>query len=224
MTSTKKVCETRDGAIALLVALHDQPLSEQDAAKEQERLNSLLQDPNRQLHRKQADDADMQRVIKILRALPDAFLYQSAGIEKGPHGAMERFAFVPNPRFDPPNMETFPMTRMKGDLWIDLKRERIVKLEGRLQDDVNFAWGILFHLDKGGWIRIEQSEVAGGQWRITHFQLEMTGRIIIKNKNFSSDQRLTSFKPVSTDLSYQQAIQMLLAGQSEAHVQGHSSP
>ncbi len=218
-TSTKKICETRDGAIALLVALNDRPLTSIEAAKEQTRLNSLLQDPKRQLHRKQTDDADMERVLKILRALPYAFLYRPAGMEAGPNGPMERFSFVPNPSFDPPSLETLPMTQMSGDLWIDPARGRIAKLDGHLHDDVNFGWGILGQLDKGGWIRVEQAEVTGGQWRITHFQLEMTGRIIVKSKVFSSDQRLTNFTPVSADLGYQQAIHMLLTGNSETHAQ-----
>lgn len=219
VTTTKRICETRDGAIALLIALNDEPLSTSDAAREQARLNNLLLSPDRQLHRKQADDSDMNRVLRILRALPDAFLYNSAGTEAGPNGPLERFTFVPNPSFDPPSLETLPMTQMKGEIWIDPVRKRIARLEGRLQGDVNFGWGILGQLDKGGWIRIEQGEVRGGQWRITHFQLEMTGRVVIKKKNFSSDQRLTSFTPVPTDLSYQQAIHSLLAAQSAVHIQ-----
>lgn len=219
ITSTKKICETRDGVIALLVALDDRPLTSAETAKEQVRLNSLLQDPKRQLHRKQADDADMERILKILRALPYAFLYRPAGMEAGLNGPLERFSFVPNPSFDPPNLETLPMTQMSGDLWIDPARGRIAKLDGHLHDDVNFGWGILGQLDKGGWIRVEQSDVSGGQWRITHFQLEMTGRIVVKSKVFSSDQRLTGFVPVPADLSYQQAIHMLLTGNSETHAQ-----
>ncbi len=220
-TSTKKICETRDGAIALLVALNDRHLTSTETDREQARLNALLQDPKRQIHRKDSDDADMARVLKILRALPYAFLYRPAGMEAGPDGPLERFSFVPNPSFDPPSLETLPMTKMSGDLWIDPAHGRITRLEGHLHDDVNFGWGILGQLDKGGWIRVEQAEVTGGQWRITHFQLEMTGRIIVKSRVFSSDQRLTGFIPVPADLGYQQAIHMLLTGSSDAHAQNH---
>jgi len=32
---------------------------------------------------------------------------------------------------------------MTGELWIDAAQERVVRLEGHLQRDVDFGWGIL---------------------------------------------------------------------------------
>lgn len=221
LTSTRKICETRDGAVAILVALNDRPLNGTDETKEQTRLKSLLDNPDRQRHRKQVDDADMARLLRILRALPTAFTYRPAGVEPGVDGPLERFSFVPNPSFDPPNMETVAMTQMSGEIWIDSNRGRIARLEGRLQQDVNFGWGILGQLDKGGWLRIEQGDVGGGQWRITRFQMDMNGRVLIKSRKFSSDQRLTTFMPVSADLSYQQAIRTMLDDHSQTRLQNH---
>ena len=79
LSSTKEICETRDGAVARLVQINDSPLSPADEQKEQARLDLLLSDPSRQRHRKQAQDADIERAKKVLRALPYAFLYQYAG-------------------------------------------------------------------------------------------------------------------------------------------------
>src|SRR5581483_7575434 len=81
LTSTKEMIETKDGAVARLVAINDQPLNAANEQKEQARLDALLRDPGQQRHRKQAQDADFARAIKVLRVLPSAFLYEYAGPE-----------------------------------------------------------------------------------------------------------------------------------------------
>ena len=211
-TSTKEICETKDGAVARLVALNDQPLNAADEEREQARLNDLLSNPSRQRHRKQSQDADTERVLKILRALPSAFLYTSMGqsIELGM--TVEKFRFQPNPRFDPPNLETLALTEMSGELWIEPAQKHVVRLDGHLIQDVNFGWGILGQLDKGGWIRIDQRNVGGGHWRITHLQLAMTGRVVLKSKSFSTDEATTDFTPIATSTTYTQAVQLLRSG------------
>jgi len=80
LTSTKIIFETKDGAVARLIAVNDKPLSAEDERKEQDRLNQLLGDPSRQWHRKQSEDEDSRRVTNLLRALPEAFLYKFEGI------------------------------------------------------------------------------------------------------------------------------------------------
>ena len=211
-TSTKEICETKDGAVARLVALNDRPLTAADEEREQTRLNDLLGNPSRQRHRKQSQDADTERVLKILRALPAAFLYTPLGQSDEMGMAVEKFHFQPNPAFDPPNLETLALTEMAGELWIEPAQKHIVRLDGHLIQDVNFGWGILGQLDKGGSIRIDQRDVGGSHWRITHLQLAMTGRVVLKSKSFSTDETTTDFTPISTGLTYTQAIQLLRSG------------
>jgi len=77
LTSTKKICETRDGDVARLIALNGKPLSPADEQKEEARLNALMSDPGKQERRKQAESEDTGRVLKVLRALPAAFMYRT---------------------------------------------------------------------------------------------------------------------------------------------------
>jgi hypothetical protein len=209
LTSTKEIFETRDGAVARLIALNDSPLSAEDEQKEQARLASLLSDPSMQRHRKQSEDEDSARAMKVLRALPNAFVYQSAGAGTGPAGAVKKFTFKPNPKFDPPDLETQLLTQMTGEIWIDVAQERVARLEGHLNKDVDLAWGILAKLNKGGWIVIEQADIGAHQWHIVHFQMAMTGRIFFSTKVFDTTEDETRFAPVPTNLSYKQAIQMV---------------
>ncbi len=219
LTSTKEIIETRDGAVALLVAVGDKPPSPADAQREQARLDALLADPGRQRHRKQTQDDDTARALKVLRALPKAFLYHDAGPVENGSGRLERFTFKPNPRFNPPDLETLALTALSGEILIDVQHERVVRLEGHLQDDVDFGWGILGRLNKGGWIVIEQADVCGGQWRVVHFKMAMSGRVFIKTRSFDTTEEETEFVPVPAGLTYQQGIH-LLRGAGESGVAG----
>jgi len=210
LTSTKEIVETRDGEVARLIAIGDKPLCATDEANEEARLNALLGDPVRQRRRKQAEDDDAGRVLKVLRALPNAFLFQDAGPGEGPTGKVEKFTFRPNPAFDPPDLETEVLPAMSGEIWIDPVHLRVARLEGRLQRDVDFGWGILGRLNKGGWIVIEQADVGESQWRTVRFEMQMSGRVVFKNRVFDTTEEQTNYAPLP--VSYQKAIEMLLSG------------
>jgi hypothetical protein len=216
LSTTKEIFETNDGAVARLVAINDHPLSTADEQKEQDRLSGLLIDPSRQRHRKQAEAEDTGRILKVMRALPSAFIYQYAGEAEGPTGKVEKFTFRPNPRFDPPDLETEALTAMTGEIWVDAAQGRIAKLEGHLQQDVDFGWGILGRLNKGGWIVIEQADVGNHQWRIVHFQMVMSGRLVFKTRTFDTVEDETQFVPVPVGSGYVQAIQTLRSDSGKA--------
>src|SRR5208337_5103048 len=112
-----------------------------------------------------------------LRMLPSAFLYRYAGTVAGPSGTAEKFSFKPNPKFSPPDYESQALRALSGEIWIDPLQERVVRLEGHLQQDTDYGWGILGKLNKGGWVVIEQADTGGGVWRIVHVQMQMNLRI-----------------------------------------------
>jgi hypothetical protein len=211
LTSTKEILETRDGDVARLLSIDDKPLSQAEEQKEQARLDGLLGDPSRQRRRKQGEDEDAGIVLKLLRMLPKAFLYQYAGAGVGPAGKVEKFAFRPNPNFSPPDFETQALTAMTGELWIDAAQERVTRLEGHLQQDTDYGWGILGRLNKGGWIVVEQADVGGRQWRIARFQMVMSLRVLFRTRSFDTVEEMTQYAPLPQGLGYQQAIRMLRA-------------
>lgn len=208
LTSTKEIVETRDGDVARLISINDQPLSQADELKEQARLQALLDNPGLQQHRKQTEGSDTARAMKVLRVLPSAFLYQFAGPVSTPNGTVEKFTFKPNPAFDPPDTETGVLTAMAGEIWVDPVEERVVRLAGSLQQDKLVYWG-LGELNKGGWIEIGQADVGSHQWRIVHLKLKMSIRELFKIKPSDSVQEYTEFVPLPSEMSYKDAIQML---------------
>jgi len=218
LTTTKEIVETREGDVARLLSINDQPLSQADEQNEQARLSALEDNPSLQQRRKQSEDSDAARAMKVLRVLPTAFLYRFEGAGTAATGTVEKFSFRPNPHFSPPDFETGVLTAMAGEIWIDPVQERVVRLAGSLQQDKEIALGIA-ELDKGGWVEIEQADVGGHQWRIVHLKLVMNGRVLFKSKNSNSVQEYTEFAPLPSDLGYRQAIQ-LLRGSSWTSAQG----
>ena len=223
LTSTKEIFETKDGAVARLVAINDQPLSQTDEERERARLDQLLREPGRQRRRKQAEDQDSARAMKVLRLLPSAFLYQYAGSGNSTTGRVEKFAFRPNPKFSPPDLETQVLTKMTGEIWVDPVHERVTRLVGQLQQDVDIGWGIVARLNRGGWIEIEQADVAGNQWRVVHFRMAMTGRVVFRSKVFDTTEDESRFAPLPPGMGYQRAIEILTAENETANTGGRAS-
>ena len=216
LTTTKEMIETQDGTVAMLVAVNDKPLTPDDLAKEQGRLQTLLNDPAKQHHRKQAEAEDTTRALKVLRVLPTAFLYTDAGPITAGTVTAEKFTFVPNPKFNPPDLETQALTEFRGEIWVEPVSAHVIHLEAHLQQDVDFGWGILGRLNKGGWISLEQAEVSEGVWRVVKFQMQMTGRVLIHTRTFDTTEDESHYEPVPAGLAYQQAIAMLRSGPSAA--------
>jgi hypothetical protein len=211
LATAKEIYETRDGSVARLLSVNGKPLDADQEQEEQARLDALSRDPNRQRHRKQAEEQDTARALNILRALPAAFLYQYAGPVKTSAGMVEKFTFQPNPRFSPPDLESEVLTALSGEIWIAPEQQRVVKLEGSLEHDMDFGWGILGRLNKGGWIVIEQADVGENQWRTVYFRMVMSGRVVFKNRVFDTEEEQTRFSPLPAGMDYRQAIQMLRA-------------
>lgn len=209
LTSTKQIVETKDGDVARLTLVFDKPLSPAAEQQEETRLDALSRNPGLQHHRKQSEDADTARALKVLRALPNAFTFQYAGPADSPSGALQKFTFKPNPNFSAPDIETTALSQMSGQIWIDAQKARVTRLDGHLDQDVDFGWGILGRLKKGGWMMIDQADVGGNQWRTVHFQMEMSGRVVFKTRVFSTTEDEFGFTAVAQGMSYKQAIQML---------------
>jgi hypothetical protein len=209
LATTKMIVETKDGDVAHLIAINDGPLSAQDQQTEEARLQGLMNDPSLQRHRQQREQSDSQRARKIIRALPDAFLYTYSGVVDTPQGPSYRLTFQPNPNFDPQDLEAQMLKGMAGELWIDVAQERVTRLQCKRIKDVEYGFGILGKLDQGGTLLLEQADIGNRQWRTTKMVLVMDARFLVKTVKLDTTLDLSQYAPVAAGMSYQQAIQML---------------
>ena len=208
--TTKDIIETNDGAVARLVAINGQPLSAEANQAELERLNTLANHPEIQQHRHRREQKDAERVNRLMRLLPDAFLYRYEGMAPCAAGPCYRLTFSPNPHFAPPDVEASIFRGLAGEVWIDQEQERLTRLDAHVVANVDFGWGLLGKLDKGGTILLEQSDIGGRDWEATGMKLNLTGKaLVVKSLNIEITEQASHFSKVPPGVDYRKAIQLL---------------
>jgi hypothetical protein len=214
--TTRAYVPTAQAMIGRTLAYNDHPLGGQYLSDEDARLNRFLTDPAelRAKQKQEKDDAD--RVTRVIRALPEAFLYEYDGFERSHAGVgsgtseLVRLKLRPNPKYDPPSRLEQILTGMEGTALIDVKHMRVARMEGTLQYDVSFGWVLFGHLDKGGRIVIEQNEVADNTWAITRLALVFSGRVLFfKSINVNTEEVSQGFTPVPAGLSLADGLALL---------------
>ncbi len=215
-SQTELIVETREAMAGMLIANNDHPLSPQERQAEIGRLDHLVQDPA-ELARKKAKEAETKdRITRIVKALPEAFLYEFDGTDTGngllggQDAKLIRLKFRPNPNYDPPTHVEQVLTAMQGIMLIDANQERIACIDGTLTSEVGFGWGILGHLNQGGHFMVDQADMGSGNWEVTRMGLDLTGRVLLfKALVFKSTKTYSDFHPAPPNLSFAEGVEML---------------
>jgi hypothetical protein len=223
LSQTRLYVETTDALAAMLVALNDQPLNPEQQRGETNHLAGLMNNPE-QLRKKRArEKEDEQRTMQIVKALPNAFLYQYAETDKSEAAPDEaapqvKLTFAPNPAYSPPSRVEQVLAGMQGYLVIDTKALRLARIDGTLIREVAFGWGIIGRLDKGGHFLVQQADLGlgDGSWGITEISLNVTGKLLLfKGLNMVSDEVLSDFRKMPENLTFAQAVEMLKTEQEK---------
>jgi len=214
-SATRLYVETKEGTAGLIIAYDGKPLTPDQQRAEDARLDRFLHNPD-ELHKKRAQEReDAERTTRIVRALPDAFLYEYAGEVPGSSSIgrvgdpLVKFKFRPNPDYRPPSRVEEVLTGMQGHVLVDAVHYRIASIDGTLFKSVGFGWGILGHLNAGGHFVVHQQNV-DNVWEISNMTVNFTGKILlVKSLNIESTEVFSDFKRISTDLTFAQAVELL---------------
>jgi hypothetical protein len=221
-SETKLILETTQGTAGMLVAENDKPLTPEERQAEEGRLDWLANNPVELRKKQKAEREDTDRTTRIMKALPDAFIFQPDGKETGTQGTgnpgdeLIRLKFRPNPSYYPPTHTEQVLTGMSGYVLIDANRKRIARIDGILFKEVGFGWGILGHLDRGGRFLVQQGTVEANDWEITRMDLSFTGKILVfKKLLIKSRECFSDFKPAPSNLTFAQGVELLKRHQAE---------
>ncbi len=221
-SQTKLLVETKDATAGLLIAINGKPLSPQQRQDEIARIDRFVQSPAELRRKQKQEKEDADHVTRIMKALPDAFLYEPNGTEPGseeigrPGDELVRLKFRPNPDYNPPTHTEQVLTGMTGYLLIDANHDRIAKIDGTLMKEVGFGWGILGHLDKGGRFVVQQVDVGDDHWEISRMDLAFTGKILFfKSLNIKSTETYSDFRPAPSNLTFAQGVDLLKKQEAE---------
>jgi hypothetical protein len=206
--------ESKDGTVARLILRDGKPLTEEQDKAERERLDDMLASPSAFFKHVKHGDSERKIADNLAPLMPDAMLYSytpgqpQTGSNRG--GLEVVLDYRPNPKFSPPTTEAEALTGLEGRIWIDAKSHYLVRMEGRIFHPVNFGWGMLAHIYPGGKLVLDQTDVGGGRWIFTRFNMKLTVRaLMVKTMNVDSNVEGSSFQTIGP-MSYRDAIRLLL--------------
>lgn len=215
-SQTHLYVETNEALAGMLVAVNDHPISAEQRQQEEGHLAWLINNPDELRKKRAREKEDVERTLRVVKALPDAFRYEYTALENGDSelgksgDQMVRLKFTPNPAYSPPSRVEQVLRGMQGYLIIDATARRLARIDGTLFRDVSFGWGIVGRLNKGGNFLVQQGDVGDGSWEITAMRLRMTGKILMfKSFNLVSEETFSDFQRVPADLTFAKGVDLL---------------
>jgi hypothetical protein len=196
--------ETVDGRVQRLLSVDGHEPSPSERKQNNERLRDLMQNPRARLELKHNSEADEKLFADLLRVLPDAFLFEDQGTQE----SLEKLAFHPNPAYKPKTNEEKVLHAMSGVVLIDLDEKRLARISATLTQQVDFGYGFIGHLRKGGTVDVNRIHLAPGIWKTSSFRIDIEGRFVFfKTINKRQDETRSDFKSVARDTTIPQALQ-----------------
>jgi len=205
-TEVSRVIQMSECWLTWPVAVNGHPPTEEEQKHARDQVEKLVSNAGARKKNRGEIDADGQKSAELLKLLPNAFLFTKAGRE----GKLVQLKFWPNPKYRPSSNEAKVFHGMEGVLLIDAQQTRLAKLSGKLISDIDFGFGILGKLKKGGTFEVVQSEVAPRDWEMSSLDVHISGRALFFHSIGEQQHEVRSqFKPVPSGLSLAQAASMV---------------
>jgi hypothetical protein len=202
----REVCQTAGGDIDRLLAVNQRALSPELQRKEDERIRNLITNSNELRKEQERRNEDAAKASKILRSVPGAFHYQYVGRQDD----VVELKFSPNPSFDPHSRPEEIFRHLEGNIWIDCKHKRLLRIEGQITSEVKFAAGLLGRLESGGTFSFRQEEIAPGQWVMITLNIHMQGRaLLFKTIAVQEDRKFSDYTNIDAETTPKQAAELL---------------
>jgi hypothetical protein len=201
----ENVVETSDGPLRRLIAIDNKPLTANEAAAEQRRIDTLVSHPDEFRRINQAHKDDEERATQLLQMLSSDFALTPDGEVNG----CLRFNFQPKPEFRPSSYQERVAHEMVGTVSLKRPDDRLCTLDAKIIRPVEFGFGMLGHIDQGGHFRLTRKQVDAKNWKSDHITVHINGRILML-KSLAQDQETvrTDIRIVPQNLTLAQADQI----------------
>jgi hypothetical protein len=204
--------ETDNGPVFRVLAEDGAPLDEARQQREDKRLDRYVHDPGEVARVRHAHEEDEARLAGVMEMLPKAFVFEYQGglNQNAPADELVRIAFRPDPQFSPSSYEARIVHALAGTLTVDTRLKRMIDMRGVLAERVDFGYGLLGHVDKGGSFEIHRVRVSAAHWKTDLVEVHIQGKVLML-KTVSKDQReaRSDFRPVPNGTTLAEAKQML---------------
>jgi hypothetical protein len=196
---TYEVMELYGEQVQRLIEKDDKPLDAKDAAKEEEKIQKILdkrknesQDQRRKREEKEEKDREQDR--QFVREVADAYNFKLVGSEL----VGGRDAWVidgePRPGFVPHMKESKYLPKFHGRVWIDKSDLQLSKMDVECLDTI--SWGLfLARFHKGSRFMLEQTRVNDEVWLPRQLTAKVDVRLaLLKNFNVDVEQTFRDYK------------------------------
>jgi hypothetical protein len=180
---TLQMIKTNDLIVGKIVRIDNAPVSKDEEQKENNELRRLLHDSSAQQQQRKRQQRFDHYIRELIQSLPQAFRYTETDTEVAADGArLIHLTFQPAPDFHPASADLEVMRGLSGVMVIDDQRKRIVKLDAHLFRDVDFGWGLLVQLNKGGNLLLEREPTSPPGANVLALTMNIEGRILLFKK------------------------------------------
>ena len=203
-----------------VVRVDNVPVSEDEARKEDDKLRHLLNDSAAQQQQRKRQQRVEHYTRELVQAMPQAFRYTETKTERAADGGrLIHLAFEPAPDYHPPSTELELMRGLSGVLVIHEQKKRIMRLEAHVFREIDFGWGILIQVNKGGSLLLEREPASPPGSDVRAFGLNIDGRVLLLKKlniHWSFDH----FACLPRALDLASAVSLLTAPDAAAYIDG----
>lgn len=199
------VAQTHKGSVTRVLSRNNQQISK---AQQQQNINKFIHNSDAQAKQRQDNQNDDKQASAMLKLLPVAFIWNVTS----KNDSTTTLHFKPDPHFRPPNRQARVFSAMEGDMTVNNDHHRIQELKGHLIHNVDFGYGLLGRLNKGGTFAVERQDTGQGEWQITSTHVHIQGHaLIFKSISEQEDDVKTSFSREPDDISMEQAASAVMS-------------
>jgi len=202
-TKTYEILEVYGEQVQRLTEKDGKPLSEKDAAKEDDKIQKIIDkrknesDDDRK-KREEKEEKDREDGRKFVLEIADAYNFKLVGTEQ----VGGRDAWVidgePRPGYEPQMKEAKFLPKFHGRVWIDKGDLQLAKMDVECLDTI--SWGVfLARFHKGSRFMLEQTRVNNEVWLPQHVTAKVDVRLaLLKNFNADIEQEYRDYKKFRT--------------------------
>jgi hypothetical protein len=199
--------ETANGPIFRMIALDGTPLDAAQRLREDERLDQYIHDPGQIARVARNHQEDEQRLGAAIQLLPQAAIFEYSG---DPQDGIVQLRFHPNPDFVPSGIEARIVHALEGTFTINLRFRRMIEMRGVVSERVDFGYGLLGQVEKGGVFEIHRQQVSDAHWKTDLVDIRVQGRILLlKTVGKVQREARSDFRPVAQGTTLEEARAML---------------
>lgn len=203
-TRTHEIMIVYDEPIERLTEKDDKPLSEKDAAKEEKRIQEIIDkrknesERDREKRLKQ-EEKDREESRQFVGEVADAYNFHFIGIENIDGRDTYAIDAEPRPGFQPHVKGAQYLPKFRFRVWIDKDEKQWVKLDALAIDTVSLG-GFLARFHKGCRLVLEERRINNEVWLPEHMAVKVDVRLaLLKNFNIEQDVSYKDYKKFRTD-------------------------